>query len=109
MKKNYNNIITILKKSKYVNNYTKLLLLLNNLDYHGDYYIPNKKLEKILKINKNRVIFLLHQAEDERLIRLIYRDRKRFFLFIDKNKKSEEEIIKKPDLFDYNWLEDEED
>lgn len=95
--------------SKYVNNYTKMLLLLNTLDFYGDYYIPNRKLERMLKINDRKNIrTLLHQAEEEGLIRLVYRDRKRFFLFIDKNNKSEEEITKKPVLFDYNWLEDDE-
>lgn len=110
MKKKSNNILNILKKSKYVNNYTKLLLLLNNLDYYGDYYIPNRKLEKMLKIKEPQNIRrLLNKAEDEGLIRLVYRDRKRFFMFINssiKNQK-EEEITKKPELFDYNWLEDE--
>lgn len=93
--------------SKYVNNYTKMLLLLNTLDFYGDYYIPNRKLERMLKINDRKNIrTLLHQAEEEGLIRLVYRDRKRFFLFIDKTNKSEEEITKKQVLFDYNWLED---
>lgn len=105
-KKSTRNIHKILLSSKYVNNYTKLLLLLNNLDYYGDYYIPNRKLERMLKINKNRVIVLLHQAEDEGLIRLVYRDRKRFFIFLSQ---SNEKTDEKPDLFDYNWLEDEED
>lgn len=98
----------ILLESKYVNNYTKLLLLLNSLDFYGDYYIPNRKLERMLNTDRRKIRDLLHQAEDEGLIRLVYRDRKRFFMFIDKNKKSEEEIIKKPILFDYNWLEDDE-
>ena len=97
----------ILLESKYVNNYTKLLLLLNSLDFYEDYYIPNRKLERMLNTDRRKVRDLLHQAEDEGLIRLVYRDRKRFFLFIDKSNKSEEEIIKKPVLFDYNWLEDE--
>lgn len=102
-----NSIIKILKQSKYVNNYTKLLLLLNNLNYYGDYYIPNKKLQRMLNINKNRVIVLLHQAEAENIIRLIYRGKKRYFIF--NNEKNEEDVTKKPDLFDYNWLEDSED
>lgn len=102
-----NSITKILKQSKYVNNYTKLLLLLNNLNYYGDYYIPNKKLQRMLNINKNRVIVLLHQAEAEGIIKLIYKDRKRYFIF--NNEKSENDVTKKPDLFDYNWLEDSED
>lgn len=100
----------ILLGSKYVNNYTKLLLILNTLDFYGDYYIPNKKLERMLKINDRKNIrTLLHQAEEEGLIRLVYRDRKRFFMFINQSKgKTEEEITKKPVLFDYNWLDDDE-
>lgn len=98
----------ILLGSKYVNNYTKLLLILNTLDFYGDYYIPNRKLERMLNTDRRKVRDLLHQAEEEGLIRLVYRDRKRFFLFIDKNNKSEEKITKKPVLFDYNWLEDDE-
>lgn len=107
-KKSTRNIHKILLSSKYVNNYTKLLLLLNSLDFYGDYYIPNKKLERMLNTDRRKIRDLLHQAEEEELIRLFYRDRKRFFLFIDKNNKSEEEITKKPVLFDYNWLEDDE-
>lgn len=98
-------IKTILLNSKYVNNYTKLLLILDSLDYYKEYYIPNKKLERMLNINKNRVIILLNQAESEGLIKLVYRGRKRYFLL---NNQKEDVIDEKKQLFDYNWLEDDE-
>ena len=98
MKKNNRSITKILLNSKYINNFTKLLLILNRLDYYEDYYIPNKKLENLLKI-------------DRRKIRILYKGRRRYFLFTDKDMIFSDELekeYKKVELEDYNWLEDEE-
>lgn len=111
MKKNNRSITKILLNSKYVNNFTKLLLILNRLDYYEDYYIPNKKLENLMKIRKHRIIGLLKQLEEENIIRILYKGRRRYFLFTDKDMAFSDDLkkeAKKPELFDYNWLEDEE-
>ena len=111
-KQKSNSIYKILLQSKRVNTYTKILLLLNTLNYYEDYYIPNKKIMNILKINKNRVIVLLRQLEEDKMIHIFYKNRKKFFTFtgepkestvdVDKIKKSEEY----QEVFSYDWLND---
>ena len=110
MKKDKGNLFKILLKNKRVNNYTKLLILLNTLNFYEDYHIPNKKLMNMLKINKNRVIVLLHQLEEDRIIKVFYKNRKRYFTFIatDDSEEKIEERTNYNELYDYNWLEDEE-
>ena len=111
MKKNNRSITKILLNSKYVNNFTKLLLILNRLDYYEDYYIPNKKLENLMKIDRRKIRDILHHLEEENIIRILYKGRRRYFLFTDKDMAFSDELkkeAKKPELFDYNWLEDEE-
>lgn len=101
-----NNIIKILLKNKRVNSYTKLLITLNTLNYYEDYYIPNKKLMNMLKIHKKNIISLLKQLEEDKIIKLFYKGRKRYFVFLENEK--EEKKKETPSLYDYNWLEDEE-
>lgn len=111
MKKNNRSITKILLNSKYVNNFTKLLLILNRLDYYEDYYIPNKKLENLMKIDRRKIRDILHHLEEENIIRILYKGRRRYFLFTDKDMAFSDDLkkeVKKPELFDYNWLEDEE-
>ena len=109
--KDKKNIIDVLLNNKRVNNYTKLLIILNTLDYFKDYYIPNKKLMNRLKINKKRIIVLLHQLEEDNIIKLYYKGRKRYFVFLAFSEDKESEV--KPvfsnnnDVFDYDWLEEE--
>ena len=94
---------------KRVNNYTKLLIILNTLNFYEDYYIPNKKLMNMLGINKNRVIVLIKQLENDNVIKIFYKGRKKYFTFIANSCKEEKEEIKRKDIFDYDWLNDEED
>ena len=111
MKKNNRSITKILLNSKYVNNFTKLLLILNRLDYYEDYYIPNKKLENLIKIDRRKIRDILHHLEEENIIRILYKGRRRYFLFTDKDMILSDELgkdYKKVELEDYNWLEDEE-
>lgn len=109
MKKNKNNIIKILLENKKVNNYTKLLIILNTLDFYEDYYIPNKKLMNMLGLTKYWVIQLLKQLKEDNIISIFYKGRKRYFTFIANKSKDEKEEIKPfVNIFDYNWLEDEE-
>ena len=111
MKKNNRSITKILLNSKYINNFTKLLLILNRLDYYEDYYIPNKKLENLLKIDRRKIREILHHLEEENIIRILYKGRRRYFLFTDKDMIFSDELekeYKKVELEDYNWLEYEE-
>lgn len=105
--KNKRNIYKILQKDKNVNNYTKLLLYLNIIDYYGDNYIPNRKLMNSLKVNKNRTIVLLHQLEKNKVITLFYKGRKRYFTFIaNEDIKDDQPVIIEKENDDYNWLDD---
>lgn len=104
-------LLNILMKNKKVNSYTKMIILLTRLEYHKDYYIPNRKLMNILGINKNRVIVILHQLEEDKIIKISYKGRKRYFKFLniaEEKEKKEEDVIP-VDLFDYNWLEENEE
>lgn len=103
-------IIKILLNNSRVNNYTKLLLKLSVLDYLEDYYIPNKKLMNQLKIHKKNLIVLLHQLEEDKVIKIFYQNRKRYFTFIADMFNNEEETEERQNnIFDYNWLEIEEE
>ena len=101
---NDENIYKVLLTNKRVNNYTKLLIILNNLNYYKDYYIPNKKLKNQLKIDYKNIRTLLHQLEDDNIIKIGYKGKKRYFKFLTKNEKEKKDHIK---LFKYDWLNDE--
>lgn len=105
MKKDSINITSLLLKSKRVNNYARLMIILSRLNYYDDNYIPNAKLMKMLGINKKRTICLLQQLKEDRIIDIFYKGRKRYFMFIADDKKNKEDIIEgKKELFDYDWL-----
>lgn len=104
MKKDKIDIFDILIKDNNVNNYTKMLILLNRLNYYSDNYIPNKKLMKILKINKPNVIRILGLLKKNKIIYVYYIGKKRYFKFI--NKKLNDDKMEYTSLYDYNWLEE---
>lgn len=104
-KKQNVNIIELILNSKRVNNYTKLMIYLNILNYYEDYYIPNKKIMNKLNINKKRSICLLKKLEEDRIISIFYKGRKRYFTFIAKTE--EKNILNNDPVVDYNWLEEE--
>lgn len=110
MEKEKISLSELLFENKHVNNYTKLLLYLSQLNYHEDYYIPSKKLMNKLKINKKRVIVLLHQLEEDEVIKIFYKNNRRYFVFLSKSKKEEKEIEQEHnnDPFYYDWLNDNE-
>lgn len=105
MKKDKIDIFDILMKDNNVNNYTKMLILLNRLNYYSDNYIPNKKLMKILKINKPNVIRILGLLKKNKIIYVYYIGKKRYFKFI--NKKMNDDKMEYTSLYYYNWLEEE--
>ena len=97
-------IFKLLLLDNNVNLYTKVLLILNSLDYYGDTYIPNRKIYNILiKYNKNvsirQIKRIINKLEEEKIISIRYISYKRFFI-LHKN------IIKTDDKSDneYNWL-----
>lgn len=101
------NLNKLMLKNNRVNNYTKMIIILNTLYFYEDYYIPNRKLMNMLNINKNRVIVLLNQLREDKIISIFYKSRKRFFTFIENNEESNSQLDHaKNDVFDYNWLEE---
>lgn len=107
MKKSKNDLFSILLSDKNVNYYTKMLIILNRLDYYQEYYIPNKKLMKMLGINKPNTIRILGKLEENNIIKLHYKNSKRYFDFVRKtNTTNIKEDIKNIQLYDYNWLEE---
>lgn len=110
MKKDKTHITKILLNNRRVNNYTKLMIILSRLNYYEDYYIPNSKLMKMLVIHKKNLIVLLKQLEEDKIIAIFYRGRKRFFTFIKNGYEEEKEYVfeEKKELFDYDWLNNEE-
>lgn len=106
MKKDKIDIFDILMKDNNVNNYTKMLILLNRLNYYSDNYIPNKKLMKILKIDdKKSIRRLIDKLKKNKIIYVYYINKKRYFKFI--NKKLNDDKMEYTSLYDYNWLEEE--
>lgn len=104
-KNNENNIFYILINDDNVNNYTKMLILLNRLNYYKDNYIPNIKLMKMLCIKESKNIRrLLKKLKENNVINIYYIGKKRYFKFIKMKKK---DTFKPTELFDYNWLEEE--
>lgn len=106
-------ITKLLLENNRVNHYTKLMIILSSLNYYEDYYIPNRKLMNMLGIEKNRIRGLLHQLQEDKLIAIFYKGRKRYFTFLQTGNEKEKEEDKKEelpgsDLFDYDWLNDEE-
>lgn len=109
MKKEKIHITKLLLDNDRVNNYTKLMIILSRLNYFEEYYIPNAKLMKMLGIRKHRLIGLLKQLEEDKVISIFYRGRKRFFIFKnDGYEKENYDYEEKKELFDYDWLNDEE-
>lgn len=105
MKKDKIDIFDILMKDNNVNNYTKMLILLNRLNYYSDNYIPNVKLMKILSIHKKNVIEIITKLKKNKIIYVYYIGKKRYFKFI--NKKMNVDKMEYTSLYDYNWLEEE--
>lgn len=106
MKKN-NNIFKELLNNKRVNNYTKMLIILNSLDYYKDYYIPNRKLMNILSLDKKSIVRLLINLKEDNLISIFYLGRKRYFTIKMLKCKEEKQLDFNTNVLDYNWLEEE--
>lgn len=107
-----NNIFKILLNDNNVNNYTKLYLILYQMNYYKKNYIPNKLLANKLGMQIRDVRRLLNVFKKKGIIVIYYIGKKKYFKFKNKqdtildvtNYKKDEEIEFD---FDYNWLEGE--
>lgn len=114
-----NNIFKELIENKNVNLYTKVLIILHNLDYYKNHYIPNQLIMNRLKINQPNATRIIKQLKKDGIIRIYYKGSKRYFEFIDKELEeikrnrdnfkyipSDEEQKDINEILAYNWLED---
>lgn len=95
-----NNIFKLLMYDDSVNDYTKLYLILYQLNYYKRYYIPNKMICNRLKLNIRNSRRLLKKFEDKGIIKITYIGKKRYFRFT-------KDLIPNDDFMDYDWLGDE--
>ena len=91
-----NNIFKRLLDDNNVNNYTKLYLILYQLNHYEKRYIPNKLISNRLKLDIRNSRRLLKVFEDKKIIKVYYIKSKRYFKFIENNKKV--------DFEDFDWL-----
>lgn len=113
------NIFKQLVDNKNVNLYTKLYLILYQMDYYKKYYIPNKLIMNKLNINKQNACRLIQQLKKDKIIRIYYKGSRRYFEFINieleelrrednfKYIPTDEEQKEINNILTYNWLEDE--
>lgn len=100
-----NNLFKILLNDKNVNNYTKALIIILQMNYFDKIYIPNKLLMNKLNINKYNASRLIKQLENNKVIRVRYYENKRYITIVDNP-----EYNKNLDYFDnYDWLSEEEE
>ena len=100
-----NNLFKLLLNDKNVNNYTKALIIISQMNYFDKIYIPNKLLMNKLNIDKKSVIRIVNKLKENKVIRVRYYENKRYITIIDKP-----EYNKNLDYFDnYDWLSEEEE
>lgn len=100
-----NNLFKLLLNDKNVNNYTKALIIISQMNYFDKIYIPNKLLMNKLNIDKKSVIRIVNKLKENKVIRVRYYENKRYITIIDKS-----EYNKNLDYFDnYDWLSEEEE
>lgn len=107
MKKN--SIISILLKDKNVNLYTKLLIFLYYKNQNEDYLITNELICKYLKLdntfyNKKKIYFTLKELEQNNIIKVKIRKRRRTFIWKVDN--DIDKLFTNKNIFipDYDWL-----
>lgn len=99
-----NNIFKTLLIDENVNNYSKMYIVLYQLNYFKCYYIPNKLLMNRLKLSKREVIRLINIFKNKKIITIKYINNRRYFKF---NNNSGERINNIGlDALDYDWLRD---
>lgn len=79
-----NNLYNILLNNEKVNTYTKILIILNQLSYNHEFYIPNKKLLNIckkykIKINTRQLQNVLTSLVNNKLINIFHKGNYRYF------------------------------
>ena len=74
-----NNIFKSLLNDNNVNKYTKLYLILYQMNHYNRYYIPNKLIANRLKIDIKLCSRLLNMFKDKGIIKIYYIGKRRYF------------------------------
>lgn len=109
---NEDNIFKLLLNDDNVNNYTKLYIILYQMNYYKKNYIPNKLLANRLNMQIRDIRRLLNVFKKKGIIVIYYIGKKKYFKFVDKKDKFYNETDYKTNEkidfdFNYNWLEEE--
>lgn len=96
-----NNIFKLILNDDNVNKYTKLYLILYQMNYYKRHYIPNRLIANRLNLDIKLCPRLLNKFKEKGIIKIYYIGKKRYFKFINEINKKEVEFD------DYNWLEGE--
>ena len=96
-----NNIFKLILNDDNVNKYTKLYLILYQMNHYKKNYIPNRLIANRLNLDIPHSCRLLKMFEEKGIIRIYYIGQKRYFRFVNEIKKKE------VNYEDYDWLEEE--
>lgn len=100
-----NNLFKLLLNDSNVNHYTKVLIIIAQMNYFDKIYIPNRVIMNKLNIDKSNVIKIINKLQDKKIIKVQYYENKRYIKIIDKP-----EYNKNLDYFNnYDWLSEEEE
>ena len=100
-----NNLFNLLINDKNVNNYTKALIIISQMNYFKKIYIPNKILMNKLNIDKKSVIRIVNKLKENKVIKVSYYENKRYIKIMDNIKNNKNFYY-----FDnYDWLSEEEE
>ena len=100
-----NNLFNLLMNDKNVNNYTKALIIISQMNHFKKIYIPNKVFMNKLNIDKKSVIRIVNKLKENKFIKVSYYENKRYIKIMD-NIDSNKNFY----YFDsYDWLSEEEE
>ena len=100
-----NNLFNLLMNDKNVNNYTKALIIISQMNHFKKIYIPNRLLMNKLNITKPNAIKIVNKLKENKVIKVSYYENKRYIKIMD-NIDSNKNFY----YFDnYDWLSEEEE
>ena len=100
-----NNLFNLLMNDKNVNNYTKALIIISQMNHFKKIYIPNRLLMNKLNITKPNAIKIVNKLKENKVIKVSYYENKRYIKIMD-NIESNKNFY----YFDnYDWLSEEEE
>ena len=95
-----NNIFKLILNDDNVNKYTKLYLILYQMNHYKRYYIPNRLIANRLNLDIKLCPRLLNKFKEKGIIKIYYIGKRRYFRFVNEINKKE------VNYEDYDWLND---